>query len=386
MRCLLSFFALTPGDQLALMPLMKDAAEISTYLASRVMGQPNAIFTLAAAVARHELRKPGKPRGAFLFAGATGVGKTELAKALADFIHQESKGGTTDHFRRFAMSEYQDEQAFSRLMNSGGHCGHGRLPEAIEELNRAGGGVLLLDEIEKAPAFRKAFLELLDEGRITDGAGFVHRLGWVWVVMTTNLGGAEAAQLGMNGAPDVTVERVVHSAAAEWFGPEGLARFDSVVVFRGLSDAVQRQLAGREVALEHERIVGQIDRHLQRHCRYTLPVLPPGQDIVNYLCVQGINKLLGARNLKRTIETMFADAVVAFVHAIVTRTVDPAEMIAGSAFLTWTLEDRQVTAPGVSRRRLMLKPIYPDTASKIVPMYALSALPSEAPVTLAIAA
>jgi len=232
----------------------------------RVVGQDEAVRLVSEAVrrARAGLQDPRRPMGSFLFLGPTGVGKTELARALAEFLFDDERAMV-----RIDMSEFQEKHTVARLIGAPpGYIGYeegGRLTEAVRRRPYA---VILLDEIEKAhPEVLNVLLQLLDDGRLTDGHGRTVDFRNTLIVMTSNLGSqdilelAAAGALGDAGRAQAEMERRVERALREHFRPEFLNRVDETVVFHSLTrgqlrrivdlqaDVLRRTLAEREIAL-----------------------------------------------------------------------------------------------------------------------------------------
>ncbi len=214
-------------------------ASLERELGGRVMGQPEAIAELAGAVrlARSGLRDEKRPRGVFLFAGTSGVGKTELARALADFLFPEG-----DALIKLDMSEYAERFTGSRLLGAPpGYQGHGEEGQLTGPLRNRPYAVVLLDEFEKAhPDVQAMFLSLFDDGVVTDSEGRRVQAREAFFILTTNAGseGGARSSLGFGGSSprDVALDRV-----KEHFRPELFNRIDGVVVFRRLDvDSLER--------------------------------------------------------------------------------------------------------------------------------------------------
>ncbi|MEQ1502136.1 MAG: tetratricopeptide repeat protein [Myxococcota bacterium] len=210
---------------------------IEPFLTSRVVGQDEAVRELGSAVrlARSGLRDPRRPRGVFLFAGASGVGKTELARALADFLFPEGQA-----LVKLDMSEYGDKFTGSRLLGAPpGYQGHGEEGQLTGPLRRRPYAVVLLDEFEKAHGDVQAmFLSLFDEGVVTDAEGRKVHAKEAFFVLTTNAGSAAIGRgrLGFGGDSAEARREAVMERARQHFRPELLNRLDGVVVFRDLDE------------------------------------------------------------------------------------------------------------------------------------------------------
>jgi len=212
------------------------------FLRARVIGQEDAVAELASAVrlARSGLRSPLRPRGVFLFAGSSGVGKTELARALTDFLFPEGNA-----LVKLDMSEYGDRFTSSRLLGAPpGYQGHGEEGQLTGPLRRRPYAVVLLDEFEKAhPDVQAMFLSLFDEGVVTDAEGRKIHACEAFFILTTNAGSEASGRgrLGFGGNDAASRKSAVLAKARDRFRPELLNRLDGVVVFRDVeaSDLVK---------------------------------------------------------------------------------------------------------------------------------------------------
>jgi ATP-dependent Clp protease ATP-binding subunit ClpC len=256
----------------------------------RVIGQEAAIHAVAETVrhARAGLAEPDRPLGSFLFMGPTGVGKTELVKALTERMFATEKA-----LVRVDMSEYREPHTVARLIGSPpGYVGYGDGGQLTEPVRRRPYSVVLLDEIEKAhPQVWNVLLQVLDDGRLTDGEGRTVDFTNTVIVMTSNLGAGQAKRpLGFTGGEaDPAGERML-AAAKQAFLPEFLNRIDDVVVFEPLTEPQVEQIAG----LICERIA---DR-LRAEREVELTVAP---ELVARLAREGFDPEFGARPLKRHI-------------------------------------------------------------------------------------
>jgi ATP-dependent Clp protease ATP-binding subunit ClpC len=256
----------------------------------RVIGQEEAVTTVAETIrhARAGLAEPDRPLGSFLFLGPTGVGKTELVKALAERLFATEKS-----LVRIDMSEYREPHTVARLIGSPpGYVGYGEGGQLTEPIRRRPYSVVLLDEIEKAhPEVWNVLLQVLDDGRLTDGEGRTVDFTNTVVVMTSNLGAGEAKRpLGFAaGAADPAADRM-REAAKRAFLPEFLNRIDEIVVFDALTE-VQVERIG-------ELICSRIAERLREERGVELEVEP---DLVARLAREGFDPEFGARPLKRHI-------------------------------------------------------------------------------------
>ncbi|MGE5245448.1 MAG: ATP-dependent chaperone ClpB [Betaproteobacteria bacterium] len=276
-------------------------------LHKRVIGQDEAINAVANAIrrARAGLQDPNRPLGSFLFLGPTGVGKTELARALAEFLFDDEQA-----MIRIDMSEYQEKHTVSRLIGAPpGYVGYEEAGQLTEAVRRRPYAVVLFDEIEKAhPEVLNVMLQLLDDGRLTDGKGRTVDFKNTVVIMTSNLGSqylAEAmltATLASGAGPETAsvsvdegVRRKVMDVLREHFRPEFLNRVDEIIFFHALSrehmkQIIDIQIAGLTKRLEERKI------HVQ--------LTDAARDA---LVREGYDPAYGARPLKRTIQRRVLD-------------------------------------------------------------------------------
>jgi ATP-dependent Clp protease ATP-binding subunit ClpB len=262
----------------------------------RVVGQEQAITVVSNAIrrARAGLQDPNRPLGSFIFLGPTGVGKTELARALAEFLFDAEQA-----MIRIDMSEYQEKHTVSRLIGAPpGYVGYEEAGQLTEAVRRRPYSVVLFDEIEKAhPEVLNVLLQLLDDGRLTDGKGRTVDFKNTVVIMTSNLGSQYIAERTRRDDTELDegTRRIVLDALRQHFRPEFLNRVDEIVVFhplgRGqLKAIVDIQLAGLMKRLEERKIqVALTDAAKER--------------LVN----EGYDPIYGARPLKRTIQRLLLD-------------------------------------------------------------------------------
>ncbi len=270
---------------------MKKLLALEDELHKRVIGQDEAVLAVAEAVlrARSGLKDPRRPIGSFLFLGPTGVGKTELARALAEFLFDDERA-----MIRIDMSEYQEKHTVSRLIGAPpGYIGYDEGGQLTEAVRRRPYSVVLFDEIEKAhhDVFN-TLLQLLDDGRLTDGQGRTVDFKNVIVIMTSNIGSHRILEYrgAFEGEEYRRMKDTVLSELRQAFRPEFLNRLDEIIVFHALSEEhlkqiVDIQLAGLRARLEERHIVLQLSDEARTR-----------------LVRSGYDPAYGARPLKRAIQ------------------------------------------------------------------------------------
>jgi ATP-dependent Clp protease ATP-binding subunit ClpB len=265
-------------------------------LGKRVAGQEEAISAISDAVRRSRagLQDPKRPIGSFIFLGTTGVGKTELAKALADFLFNDE-----NNMVRIDMSEYQERHAVSRLIGAPpGYVGYDEGGQLTEAVRRKPYSVILLDEIEKAhPDVFNILLQVLDDGRLTDNKGRVANFKNTIIIMTSNIG-AHIIQSNFAEMEDYNREQIIEETKDEVFDllkqsvrPEFLNRIDELIMFRPLSQN------------EIRKIVTIQFKHIQERLAETGIRLEATDEVLDYLGEQGFDPQFGARPLKRVLQT-----------------------------------------------------------------------------------
>jgi len=267
-------------------------------LHQRVVGQDEAIETVAAAVRRSRagMQDPNRPIGSFIFLGPTGVGKTELARALAEFLFDDE-----NNMVRIDMSEYQERHTVARLIGAPpGYVGYEEGGQLTETVRRRPYSVVLFDEIEKAHAeVFNALLQVLDDGRLTDGHGRTVDFRNTVIIMTSNIG----SQYIMDIADEETMRDRVMQALRTHFRPEFLNRADAVVLFHRLDREQLRQIV--QIQLRHVR--GLLAEH-----NMTMSLTDPA---VELLVEEGYDPAFGARPLKRVIQTRIVDPIASGIIA-----------------------------------------------------------------------
>ncbi len=256
-------------------------------LSRRVVGQSEAIVAISNAVrrARSGLQDPNRPIGSFIFMGPTGVGKTELAKALAEFIFDDDQAMV-----RVDMSEYMEKHSVARLIGAPpGYVGYEEGGYLTESVRRRPYSVVLFDEIEKAhPEVFNVLLQILDDGRMTDGHGRTVDFKNTIVIMTSNVGSHWIQELGANQREEME-KRILEVLRAS-FKPEFLNRIDDIVIFRNLTS----EQLGAIVDLQLERVKKRLeDQHI---------TLELSDDAKVLLAQEGYDPAYGARPLKRAIQ------------------------------------------------------------------------------------
>ncbi|MCY3414314.1 MAG: ATP-dependent chaperone ClpB [Candidatus Heimdallarchaeota archaeon] len=263
--------------------------EMETHLAKRVVGQSKAIKKLAETVrrARAGLVATNRPLGTFMFLGSTGVGKTELAKTLAEFLFDDEQ-----MMIRLDMSEYRESHSVAKLIGSPpGYVGYDEGGQLTEQVRRKPYSVILLDEMEKAhPDVFNMFLQILDDGRLTDAKGRVVDFTNTVIIATTNVGSSHIFELASKGAKPKEIEDTVFEEMKRYFLPEFINRFDELVVFNTLSEEHMADIVRIQLKQLNKRLAEQEIK------------LDISDEVIEFLAKEGYDPAFGARPLKRTIQ------------------------------------------------------------------------------------
>ena len=270
--------------------------QLEGHLHERVIGQTEAVEAVAAAIrrARAGMKDPGRPIGSFLFMGPTGVGKTELARALAQFLFDSD-----DAIVRIDMSEYMEKHAVSRLVGAPpGYVGYEEGGQLSEAVRRRPYSVVLLDEVEKAhPDVFNILLQVLDDGRITDSQGRTVDFRNTIIVMTSNIGSEHILGVAGDDSQYEEMRKRVTDALRKHFRPEFVNRVDDNIIFHTLSRAELRQI----VTIQLKRI-----ERLLADQKITLEL---SSTAIKHLADVGYDPVYGARPLKRAIQRELENAI-----------------------------------------------------------------------------
>ena len=271
-------------------------------LHQRVVGQDEAVTKVSKAIrrSRSPLKDPRRPGGSFIFLGPSGVGKTELAKALAEFLF-----GSEEALISFDMSEFMEKHTVSKLVGAPpGYVGYDEGGELTKAVRRRPYSVVLFDEVEKAhPDVFNVLLQILEEGRLTDGQGRHVDFSNTVIIMTSNIGARDIAQTttmgfsaqGAGGLSDKEIESRVMSELKKQFRPEFLNRVDEVVVFKSLTGEQLRAIVELMVADLRDRLIAE---------GMSIELTDAARDLV---AKQGADPVYGARPLRRAIQTLIED-------------------------------------------------------------------------------
>ena len=271
---------------------MQKYVELEKQLAKRVIGQEGALRAVADAIRRNRagLSDPRRPLGSFLFLGPTGVGKTELAKALAEFLFNDERALT-----RIDMSEYMEKYSVSRLIGAPpGYVGYEEGGQLTEAVRRRPYSVVLFDEVEKAHSeVFNVLLQMLDDGRLTDGQGRVVDFRNAIIIMTSNIGSEFI--LTMKSMDEVRSR--IDDLLKNYFKPEFLNRIDEIVVFDRLDESMIRKITDLRLG----ELAGRL---AQRNIALTVDDAARG-----YIAKEGFDQQFGARPLKRAIQNLLENPI-----------------------------------------------------------------------------
>ncbi|MFN6566350.1 ATP-dependent chaperone ClpB [Dendronalium sp. ChiSLP03b] len=270
--------------------------QLESHLHERVIGQQEAVSAVAAAIrrARAGMKDPSRPIGSFLFMGPTGVGKTELARALAQFLFDSD-----DALVRLDMSEYMEKHSVSRLVGAPpGYIGYEEGGQLSEAIRRHPYSVILLDEVEKAhPDVFNILLQVLDDGRITDSQGRTVDFSNTVIVMTSNIGSEHILDISGDDTKYELMQRRVTDDLRSHFRPEFLTRVDDIIIFHALSRAEMRHI----IRIQLKRV-----ENLLREQKISFDISSAACD---HLVEAGYDPVYGARPLKRAIQREVENAI-----------------------------------------------------------------------------
>jgi len=288
---------------------VKKLAQAENELSRRVIGQKRAIVAVSNAIRRNRagISEEQRPMGSFMFLGPTGVGKTELAKALAEFMFNSENA-----IIRVDMSEYMEKHAISKFVGSPpGYIGYDEGGQLTEQVRRKPYSVLLFDEIEKAhPEVFNILLQILDDGRLTDAKGRVVNFKNTIIIMTSNIGSdtilesASKTDLGF-GKEQLTqkenIDRKIMEKLKDYFRPEFLNRVDEVIIFDALSQEDIRKIVDLQLQKVSKRLA---EKEIE--VKFT-------DNVKDMLGKQGYDPAFGARPLKRLIQNKILDELALLI-------------------------------------------------------------------------
>lgn len=279
-----------------------DLAAVREFFNARVLGQDEAVGAVVDRIAmlKAGLNDPGKPIGVFLFAGPTGTGKTELAKAVSEFLF-----GSAERLIRLDMSEFQTHESMSKILGQSSASAF-EADSLISRVRKQPFSVLLLDEFEKShPMIWDLFLQAFDEGRLTDAMGQTADLRHCLIILTSNLGATAHRSLGLGFAPqeDVFTKEQVLRAIAQTYRPEFQNRLDKVIVFRPLTRELMRGILRKELA-------SLLDR---RGLKDRAWAIEWESSALEFLLEKGFSPEMGARPLKRAIDQYVVAPLAAII-------------------------------------------------------------------------
>ena len=283
----------------------KSLLDLHTNLNSKVIGQDNAVVKISKAIRRNRIgiKDPNKPIGSFIFLGSTGVGKTFLAKQLANEIF-----GSPDNMIRVDMSEYQEKHTISRLIGSPpGYVGHEEGGQLTEQVKNKPYSVILFDEIEKAHKdIFSTLLQILDDGHVTDSLGRKINFKNCLIIMTSNIGVKRLQEFGAgvgfrSSSSDAVQEEqrrdILKKELSKFFAPEFLNRIDDVIIFNSLKKEHIDVITKLEIDKLLERVIG-------KNYQFTYQ-----DSVIDYISKVGFDETFGARPIKRAIQDKIEDLI-----------------------------------------------------------------------------
>ncbi|HKR62537.1 MAG TPA: ATP-dependent chaperone ClpB [Thermoanaerobaculia bacterium] len=269
-------------------------------LRRRVVGQDEAVTAVANAVRRSRagLKDPNRPIGSFIFMGPTGVGKTELARALAEYLFDDENAMV-----RIDMSEYMERHAVARLIGAPpGYVGYEEGGQLTEAIRRRPYAVVLFDEIEKAaPEVFNVFLQILDDGRLTDSKGRVVNFKNTVIIMTSNVGSQFIHEFGTQGGDEEYMRKRVEDELHKQFRPEFLNRIDDIIIFHSLDLGQIKQI----IAIQLKRLGSMLEER-----GLTLEISDAAKE---HIAREGYDPAFGARPLKRALQRLIIDPLALFL-------------------------------------------------------------------------
>ncbi len=267
-------------------------AKLEEELKKRVVGQDQALIKIAKAIRRSRagLSDENRPIGAFLFLGPTGVGKTETAKALAEFLFNDEKS-----IIRIDMSEYQEAHTVARLIGAPpGYVGYEEGGQLTEAVRRKPYSVILFDEVEKAhPQIFNIFLQIFDDGRLTDGKGKIVNFKNTIIILTSNLG----SEVFQEKISQKEKENKINEIVKKFFKPELINRLDGIIIYNPLNEEMMKQIIDIQLKNVEEKLKKQ-----------TLEI-ELSKKVKDYLLKVGFDSVYGARPLKRLINELIVDEI-----------------------------------------------------------------------------
>lgn len=279
--------------------MIRQITELESYLKREIFGQPLALCSFARAVVRAEtgITEKGRPKGAFLLLGPTGVGKTETVKCLARFLY-----GNENAIARFDMGEFSQADSVASIIGTKQHP-EGRIDKALADCQKSGGRILQFDEIEKAhPDVSKLFYAAMDDARISNAAGVTYDLSNYYLIFTSNLGAEDV--IHMEDAYESTISQQILFTAKQFFSDALVNRFTEVLIYYAL-----------ELPTQFEVCRAMLDKKLQHLSKvFGKKIVVNDDEILRHLIKRGFDRMMGARPMRRTIERELGDALCDWHH------------------------------------------------------------------------